>query len=465
MLKLSDLRAARGAVIDEMTALTESRDFDPVKFKDLETKVAGFDEQIVAAERAQDLQRGLARPVAGQSAATDAEINPSQRTFGQVRAMDPREGLLGRSANDRFGEYVSLARRGYEFTPDRSRHFRSFGEQLQSVFTHYATKGSQTDSRLMRAPTGAGEVDPTGGGFLVQVDFAAAVFMLAHDMGEIVGRVNKIPISQNANGLKIPAVDESSRVTGSRWGGVVSNWVAEGVAGTESRPKFRHVEFDLKKLISKMTVTDELLQDSTALTSIAAKAFSEEIMWMTEDAIFEGSGAGQPLGIMNSPALVTVAKQTGQASGTLLKENIDNMWSRMWGRSRRNAIWTINQDVEPQLYSLNQVIGVGGVPVYLPPGGYSGAPFATLFGRPVVETEYNATLGTAGDIVLADFSQYTLVDKNGVQAATSMHVAFDTDEMRFRITYRLDGRPMWHTAIQPAKGTNTRSPFVALATR
>jgi HK97 family phage major capsid protein len=179
---------------------------------------------------------------------------------------------------------------------DKSKHFGSFGDQLQAIFNHYASKGSSTDNRLVRAPTGAGEVDPTGGGFLVQVDFAATIFMLAHDMGDILSRVTAIPISANANGIKIPGVDETSRATGSRWGGVASNWAAEGTAGTESRPKFRLVEFDLKKLISKMTMTDELLQDSTALTSIASMAFSEEVMFMTEDAIIEGSGVGQPLG-------------------------------------------------------------------------------------------------------------------------------------------------------------------------
>ena len=105
----------------------------------------------------------------------------------------------------------------------------------------------------MRAPTGAGEVDPTGGGFLVQVDFAASIFMLAHDMGEILSRVNKIPISANSNGLKIPGVDETSRATGSRWGGVaVELGRPKASPATATKPKFRLVEFDLKKLISLM---------------------------------------------------------------------------------------------------------------------------------------------------------------------------------------------------------------------
>ena len=226
----------------------------------------------------------------------------------------------------------------------------------------------------------------------------------------------------------------------------------EGDTVNKTRPKFRRVEFDLKKLMSIMYMTDELIQDSTALTAIAGQAFSEEVMFMTEDSIFEGSGAGQPLGFMNAPCTVQVAKVQGQSAGTIVKENIDSMWARMWNRSRKNAVWLINQDAEPQLNQLNQAVGTGGQLVYLPPGGLSSAPYASLYGRPMVATEYNSALGTPGDIALVDLSQYTLIDKGGVQAATSMHVAFLTDEMAFRITYRVDGKPMWAVPPDPVQG-------------
>jgi HK97 family phage major capsid protein len=114
---------------------------------------------------------------------------------------------------------------------------------------------------------------------------------------------------------------------------------------------------------------------------------------------------------------------------------------------------------------LSQVIGTAGVPVYLPANGISGQPYGTLFGRPVIPVEYADTLGTEGDITLADYSQYVLADKGGVQTASSMHVAFLTDEMVFRFIYRVDGEPIWHAALTPFKGSNTLSPFVTLATR
>ena len=456
MSTILSLRRALGEAVDQLPALAGTAAF-AAKAREVED----LERTIGELERAEQRAAKLARPISGAGTGQDmAEINPSQRTISQIRAMDPRAGKLRG-----FDDYLGLARKGLDFAPRAAAHYRSFGEQLQSIFKHYSSKGSDTDPRLVRAPTGAGEVDPTGGGFLVQVDFAAAIFMLAHDMGEVLSRVNKLPISANANGIKIPGVDETSRATGSRWGGVASNWVGEGTTVTPTKPKFRTVEFDLKKLMSVMYTSDELLQDSTALTSIASQAFSEEVMFMTEDAIVEGTGAGMPLGYMKSPALITVPKQSGQAAQTIVKENIDNMWARLWARSMKNAVWFINQDILPQLNAMNQAVGTGGQLVYLPPGGLSATPFSTLYGREIVWTEYNSTLGTTGDIVLADLTQYMLVDKNGVQAATSMHVAFLTDEQVFRITYRVDGKPMWSVPLTPFKGTNTKSPFVALATR
>jgi HK97 family phage major capsid protein len=468
MPNIAELRRKFGDLTDKLNkpeVIADAR-----AFEETETEITNIEGEIARAERAQARAASLARPVGDQIPADPAAVEraaaglhsaPTVSSMArELRAHARREGEKAD-----FSDALSIARKNLGFMPSAQNHFRTFGEQLHAISDYYLSKGTRSDSRLVRAPTGAGEVDPTGGGFLVQVDFAASIFMLSHDMGDIIQRVNKIPISATSNGLKIPGVDETSRATGSRWGGVSSKWAAEGVAGDESKPKFRLIEFDLKKLISKMTITDELLADSTALTAIAAQAFSEEITFMTEDAIWEGSGAGQPLGVINSPALIQVAKQNGQSTGTIVKENIDNMWARMWARSRKNALWHINQDAEPQLNQMNQAVGTGGQLVYLPPGGVANAPNASLYGRPMIATEYNAALGSPGDIALVDWSQYTIVDKGGVQMATSIHVAFDTDEMRFRITYRVDGKPMWTKPMTPFKGNLTKSPFIALAQR
>jgi HK97 family phage major capsid protein len=468
MEKLAELRRKLGAAVDELN--TDAVLADAALYATKKAEIETMRSLIVRAEEARAQSAALARPLGEPDPDAEPVWTPPARNLGVDRTLSvggDTRAFVG-PASQQFSRYLSRARaelagNGFQLTPEK--HFRSLGEQLQAVQQFAMTRGSQQDGRLVRAPTGAGEIDPTGGGFLVQTDFSTAIWMLAHDMGEVLGRVNKIPISANSNGLKIPGVDETSRATGSRWGGVQSYWVDEGTAPTASKPKFRMIEFNLKKLFSIMYTTDELLGDSTALTAIAGQAFSEEIMFMTEDAIFEGTGAGMPFGVLSHPSLLSIAKQTGQAAATIVRENLDSMFARQWIRSRKNGVFFINQDCEPQLNQLNQAVGLGGQLVYTPPGGLSGAPYSTLYGRPVVVTEYNPALGTPGDILLADLSQYTLIDKGGVQAATSMHVAFLTDQMVFRITYRVDGQPMWTKPMTPFKGALTKSPFVAIAQR
>jgi len=410
----------------------------------------------------------LAAMKQARAAALDAaDVSALQGNKAEARKhLDIAKGLADKIAlaEEVQAEMAKAAKplNGHRQDQDDPNKFKSLGEQLMAVARHYT--GGTTDQRL-RAATGMGEADPSGGGFPVQVDFSTNILQRIYDMGEVAQRVFRLGISSNANGIKIPGIDETSRATGSRWGGVQAYWVGEGDAITASRPKFRLIELDLKKVGALWYVTDELLQDAGALTGIANEAFAQELTFVIEDSIFRGTGAGQPQGFLNSNCLITVPAEKGQASKTLLYQNLLNMWARMWARSRLNAVWFINQDVEPQLYAVNQVIGTAGVPVYLPPGGISEKPYATLFGRPVIPVEYCDTLGNAGDIVLADMSQYVVADKNAMQQMSSVHVRFVNDEMTFRLTYRLDGNVTWPAALTPYKGTQTKSPFIALAAR
>jgi HK97 family phage major capsid protein len=115
---------------------------------------------------------------------------------------------------------------------------------------------------------------------------------------------------------------------------------------------------------------------------------------------------------------------------------------------------------------MSHAVGLGGVPVFLPPGGISVAPFGALFGRPVTPIEQCPTLGTLGDIIFADFANgYILGEKGGIQADMSIHVQFIYDESVFRFVLRIDGQPVRASALTPYKGAETQSHFIALQTR
>jgi len=348
--------------------------------------------------------------------------------------------------------------------PKDATKFASLGEQLMAIVMAERSGGRRVDPRLFAAASGASEAVPSDGGYLVQKDLSNTVLKRVYETGSISSRVLHIPVGANFNGLKINAIDETSRADGSRWGGVRGYWMNEADALTASKPKFRQIELNLQKLGAVFYATDEILQDSTALEAVFTEAFTEEIGFKLEDAIFSGDGVGKPLGFINANCVIQVAKDSADSSATVSTTDVLNMWSRLPARSRANAVWLINQDVEPKLFPLTLGSGTAVQLLYFPPGN-NGNQYGTLLGRPVIPTEHNATLGTPGDIVLADLSQYVMIDKGGVRQDSSMHVRFLNDEMTFRMIYRCDGQPWWNSALTPKNGSNTQSPFITLATR
>jgi len=344
--------------------------------------------------------------------------------------------------------------------------FSSFGEQLQAIMK--AGVGERVDPRLheVRAVSGLSEGVGADGGFLLQPDFSAELLRVAFETGKLASRCRTITLGDRANSIKIPGVDETSRAS-TRWGGIVAYWADEAALKTKSKPAFRQIELNLNKLVGLCYLTDELMDDVAALESYVTTGFGEEFGFQMDDAIINGTGAGRPLGILNAGCLVSVGAETGQAAATVVFENIAKMWSRIFAQSQGNAVWLINQNVWPELFNLYLAVGTGGSAVFQPPGGLSQSPYSTLMGRPIIPIEQCQSLGTVGDIMLADFGGYILATKGGMRTDMSIHVRFIYDESVFRFVYRVDGQPVLASALTPYKGGSgaTQSHFVGLATR
>jgi len=396
----------------------------------------------------------------------EAKVTAMAGKVGEVEAMKSQLDAIERAV----AKQADGQRGGEAAKPV----YKSLGEQLMDVVTmahpdksraEY-TAAAQRLAQVKAVATGAGESVPADGGFLVQKDYAGVLDQGAIATGILSSRCFKVPVSANSNGIKTNVMNETSRANGSRYGGIQVYWAAEAATVTKSKPTFRQLELNLHKLMGLFYATDELLQDAAAMTAMVNKWFPMEFGFKIDDAIINGTGAGQPLGIMNSGCLVTVAKEGAQGADTLVYENIVKMYTRLLDSSDSNAVWVTNRDILPQLLTMQLGLGLAGVPVYLPANGAADRPFSTVFGKPVLFVEQAATLGDLGDILLADFNEYMLIDKGGIQAASSLHVQFLYDEMTFRWTYRIDGQPIRNAVSTPYKGTaNTRSPFVVLAAR
>lgn len=436
----------------------------------------------------QDLLKKRASVVAAMQALTD-KANAEKRDFttDEEREFDERETEAKHLTRmiDRLGtiaQYnvdstraISTSAASYEAADEtqvvqaeqkrsEGNHWGSFGEFLKAV-VDAGTPGKRFDARLRETrgtPSGASEQVSADGGFLVNKDFATDLITRVYNTGALASRVRRIPISSGSNGLKLNVLNETSRADGSRFGGVRAYWLAEADAYTASKPVFRQLDFNLQKLGAAMYLTDELAADTTALQNVFEDYFVKEMAFVIDDAIMNGDGSGKPTGIRaaSGSGIISVAKETGQAAATIVKENVFKMHARFDG-SLANAAWFINRDALSQLYGLT--LGDNGI--YFPNGQFSKAPYGELMGAPVIPVEQCSTLGTVGDIVLADLSNYIWVDKGGIAASNSVHVRFLYDEQVLKFTYRCDGKPLYATALTPKNGTATTSSYVQLATR
>ena len=283
-------------------------------------------------------------------------------------------------------------------------------------------------------------------------------------MGEssLLGRTDSQTSSSNS--ITFPADETTPWQTS---GGILAAWESEGGLKGQSKPNLTEKTVKLNKLVSLVPVTDELLEDAGALANYINRKAPDKMNFKVDAAIIDGTGVGQPKGILRSAGTITVAAESGQAADTVVFANIVNMYNRLTPEARRNAVWLVNPDVEAQLQVM-QFPGTGtAVPVYLPPGGLSAAPYASLMGRPIIPHQALPVLGDSGDIVLGDLSSYlSVVKSGGVRSDVSIHLWFDYDMTAFRFVLRVGGQPWWDSEIAPFRqGALSRGFFVKLGAR
>ena len=431
--KLRELQSKKADLVAAMRDLTtkaetENRDLsaeESASFDNLRGQVASANASI---ERETDLIAAEAQ-IGIQSALPSIEVSENS-------ALDPKGG------------------------------FNVSGEFFKAVIGAARAKnsGAPIDQRLLRnaavPAVFGGEGSGSDGGFAVPPEFAKDIFTLSLSGNSLLPYCDEVKI--DGNSMSFPK-DETTP-----WGtnGVRAYWQGEGQAGTPTKPMLGMNTLRLKKLMALVPISDELLEDTSALSSYLPKKVGESIQWKTNEAILNGVGNAVPYGALKSGAAVVQAKDSGQATNTLTALNLANMIARLPEGSFGNAIWIINNNVLPALFTLS----LGNYPIYLPLGGGEGAmkgsPYGMLLGRPVMVSQHAASFSSQGDVNLLDLSYYQAITKaDGIEMATSMHLYFDADATAFRTLFRMDGLSKLSAPIDPANGSTTLSPFIQLGAR
>lgn len=325
--------------------------------------------------------------------------------------------------------------------------FKSFGEFLRAVADQKAGR-MRPDAWQMRALS---EGTDSAGGFTVPEQFGVGIEKYTIENSIIRPLARKVPmISDTYNYCYIKDNSHSSSV----YGGVIAYWTEEAGPKTTSQPTLGQVKLIAKKLTGFTYASDELLEDNAVgLETLLPQLFGEAIAWFEEEAFWQGSGVGQPLGIFNGGALVTPFRAT---ANQVALADLATIMSRFQGNFYSPKVaWVANKAVLPYIAQLGSTVvtwnSIAGQKI---PAG--------LYGIPLYFTEHVATLGSVGDIGLYDFDQYLIGDRKGLKVDRSIEYRFSTDETTWRFVKRVDGQPLLDSAFTPKRGS-TQSPFVCLA--
>lgn len=340
---------------------------------------------------------------------------------------------------------------------DPKRGFASLADFALAVKAAY-TPGGRMDERLQygAAPTNYHKETGSDEGRMIPPQFKQEIFEAVTDGGDsLLGAVDSEPTSSNAVEI---LRDESTP-----WGttGINAAWRGEGVQMSADKLATAGSQVRLHELYAFVLATGELVQDAPRLNDRLTRKSGLAIRYKVNDAIVNGTGAGQPLGWFTSSAKVSVAKESGQAADTIVAANVAKMYARVINPAQ--AVWYVNQDCLPQLLTMT----LGNNSIYVPPAsGFQNAPGGFLFGRPVIPLENCQTVGDQGDIQLVNPKGYYAPVKGGApEFAESMHLFFDYNTNAYRWIFRLGGQPYLSTPISPANGSATRSHFVVLDAR
>lgn len=355
---------------------------------------------------------------------------------------------------------------GVNFQPEGT-NFKSMGEMLQAI-QMWAKFGERNpnlkwlhdrDGRVTEVKDLAEAVGATGG-FLVPTEFQAQFYAVMGEQSFVRQRATIIPMRRRQ--INIPVLDQTGTTSGRpHWfGGMVFYWAEEAAEKTESDPSFREVELVAHKLIGYTRASDELVEDSAISLEgflMGELGFVGGAMWNEEYAFLQGSGAGQPLGVVNAGATISVGRA---AANNIRYADLVNMLESFLPSG--NGVWVAHQSVMSNLLQMqDQGGGAANTGSYIWGSAADGVP-ARLLGYPIIFTEKLPRIGSAGDILLADWRYYLIGDRKAATVESTQFDRWRYDQTSWRMVHRVDGQPWLSTPLTLQDGTSQVSPFVIL---
>lgn len=297
-------------------------------------------------------------------------------------------------------------------------------------------------SRLEEGSKAMVESDDSQGGFLVPEETLGGLGELKDQASVVRGLVNVVSVS----GDSVRFIQQNS--------GLLAGWVAELAEKPLADMTFGEVSASVFTAAGMSVAANQLLADAKwSVDQLIYTDIAKRLNTVEEVAIINGSGTGQPRGILQTPG-VDKLKLTSTAVPDLLDKVVDGiaevyaehlmaptailLHPLTWAR-----IIKAREATSPSTYLVGPGSSAWGRRANDPiPGlGAGPAPVGELFGVPVYcSANVPTTLGTNQNetcVIVGDFSEALILDRQGVTTDASEHVFFTSNQTIFRAEMRM----------------------------
>lgn len=427
------------SLFDQVRVILENKDAsaeDKAKIEPLLTEAKGLKADAARLNEITEAVKGMPSLVA--AGATQQPARSSFKNFGQFLCAVADAG----NTRNRGPLHPALAAFSDPNEPGNAKQHGT-GTQWQEKVTMNEAIGAQ-------------------GGFLVPVEQLNELYGVAPQANTVRARATVIPMRRRQ--ISIPVLDQTGTTAGQpHWfGGILARWTEESGTKAQYDATFKQIPLVAHKLVCYTRASDELLDDEgVGLVSFLTgpMGFVGAINWEEEFCFLQGTGAGQPLGVIGAPATIVIpAQQNPPAPATIYTDLVNMLEAFLPGA---NGVWFINQQHLSDLMLAN---GPAGNASYLW-GSMGGGPLPNILGYPYVLTEKLPLPGTQGSILLADFKYYLVGDRKATTIDSTNIERFQYDETSWRAVHRVDGQPWLSLPLTLQDGSTQVSPFVVLGSK
>lgn len=305
-------------------------------------------------------------------------------------------------------------------------------DEYRSAFMEYVTKGTPIPAEFRDAAT------TTDAAALIPPTTLNRVIEKVRTYGNILPLVTRTAYK---TGLAIPTSNVKP----------VAKWVAEGATSEKQKKVLGSITFSHFKLRCAVAVTLETENMTlSAFEDIIVNNVAEAMVVALEESIINGTGSGQPTGILNDLSKGTTINVSKLDYKTLIDAE-----AAIPQAYEAGSVWVMNK---PTFMQFIGMIDSNGQPIARVNAGVNGVPSRVLLGRNVVLCDYLPTFAATlkkTDVFAFIYRMKDYVLNSNYSVAMKIYEDNDTDDIVKKSIMIADGKPVDFNSLVLLTGSAT----------